>query len=131
VSVSKFTPENRGGLIERTAAGVSLSDACRALELREATVKGWLTKGRREESGDYADFVAAVEEARQAAEQRPGPMDESELIEVVSTRARAGSVQAAKLRWEMLRAPDEGEGAADEVDPLAEVDELARRRRAR
>jgi hypothetical protein len=30
VSTSKFTPEHRGGLIERTGAGVSLADACRA-----------------------------------------------------------------------------------------------------
>jgi hypothetical protein len=41
--------------------------------------------------------------------------------------AREGSVQAAKLRWEMLQSSSaEPEESAD--DPLAEVDELARRR---
>jgi DNA-directed RNA polymerase specialized sigma24 family protein len=43
VSASKFTPEARGAVLERTAAGLSLRDACRAIGLREATVKGWLT----------------------------------------------------------------------------------------
>jgi hypothetical protein len=28
MSASKFTPENRGSLIERTASGVSLADSC-------------------------------------------------------------------------------------------------------
>ena len=131
LSGSKFTPAARGALLERTAAGVSLPDACRALELRLATVKAWLTRGRREGTGEYAEFAAAVEEAREAAKSRPEPMDEDELAVVVSEMTRKGSVQAAKLRWEMLlRASGEDEEAG-EADPLAEVDELARRRRAR
>jgi transposase len=130
VSASKFTAEARGALLERIAAGVSMRDAARAVGIREKTVKGWLTRGRREETGDYADFAAAVEEVRAAAKERAEPMDGDELAQVVSGMARAGSVQAAKLRWEMLRAPGEAEEKA-EADPLAEVDELARRRRAR
>ena len=73
MSASKFTPEVRGALLERTAAGVSLPDACRALDLRLATVKAWLTRGRREGTGDYAEFAAAVDEAREAARRRPEP----------------------------------------------------------
>ena len=132
--MSKFTPEARGALLERTAAGVPLADACRAVGLREATVKGWLTRGRREGSGEYAAFVEALEEARVEVRSRPAPMDEEELARVVSTAARAGSVQAMKLRWLMLArgrlAPGE-EDTADGDDPLAEVDELARRRLGR
>ena len=56
VSASKFTAEVRGELIERTGLGLSLADACRSVGVREATVKGWLTRGRREGSGDYAEF---------------------------------------------------------------------------
>jgi hypothetical protein len=130
VSASKFTPEIRGGLLERTAAGVSLSDAARAVGVRETTAKSWLTRGRREESGEYADFAAAMDEAREAAKSRPDAMDEAELGRLVSGMARKGSVQAAKLSWEMLRAPSGDEDTATD-DPLAEVDELARRRRAR
>jgi hypothetical protein len=51
VSASNFTPEVRAALIERTAAGISLPDAA-ALELRETTVKGWLTRGRCKSAGE-------------------------------------------------------------------------------
>jgi len=103
---SRFTPEIRGGLIERAAAGVSLRDACRALDVRASTVKGWITRGRREAEGAYADFVGALEEARQEARDRPGPMTRDELRCEVARSARAGSVQAMKLAWEMLRADE-------------------------
>lgn len=116
MAASKFTPEARGALLERFAAGVSLRDACRALELRERTVKGWLTRGRRESSGDYADFATAVDEARQAARDRPEPMTADELQRVVSETARKGSVQAQKLYWEMLRAGHEGDDDIGELD---------------
>ena len=132
MAASKFTPATRGALLERFAAGVSLRDACGALGLREATVKAWLTRGRRGDVGAYAEFAEAVEAAREAARSRPDPMDEDELARVVSKAARGGSVAAMKLRWEMLRKePDGGEGVNNgDRDPLAEVDELARLRRA-
>lgn len=126
MAASLFTPEVRGGLLERICAGVSTKDAAKAVGVREKTVKGWLTKGRREASGEYAEFVQAVEEARAAAADRPEPMDEDELAREVSQMVRSGSVQAAKLRWEMLQAQREPEAPA-EVD---EFDEL-RERRAR
>jgi hypothetical protein len=127
LSASKFSPETRGALIERIATGVSLRDACRVLGLREKTVKSWLTRGRREGAGEYADFANAMEEAREAAKRRAEPMDADELARVVSKMARAGSVQAAKLRWEMLRS-NPGKPAAAPVD---EFDELKARRAAR
>ena|GEM_PF-6772797 len=78
MSASKFTPEVRGGLIERTAAGVSLRDASRAVGVREATVKSWITRGRGEDEGDYAEFVAAVDTVRTEARDRPGPLTREE-----------------------------------------------------
>ena len=128
MSVSRFTPEHRGALIERTAAGVSLRDACRALGLREKTVAGWLARGRREDSGDYTDFAAAIDQARDDVRSRPEPMDASELARVVSEMARNGSVAAAKLRWEMLCREENPEEPAD-LAPVSKIDELARRRR--
>lgn len=104
MAASKFIPEHRDALIEHTAAGRSLRCACRALGFREATVKGWLTRGRREAAGPYTEFAAAVEQARQAAQARPGPIGADELARVVSEQARAGSVQAMHLRWAQLRA---------------------------
>jgi transposase len=129
VSVSKFTPENRGALLERFAAGLSLRDAARAADLSQQTVKGWLARGRKESEGEYHDFARAVEEARSSAAARPAPMDAAELAQVVSKMARAGSVQAAKLRWEMLR--EQVSLGSESNGPLAEVDELARRRERR
>ena len=67
----------------------------------------------------------AVDAARAMAGARQAPMDEDELAGVVSELARAGSVQAAKLRWEMLRAAI---AAEDQADPLVELDRLALRR---
>ena len=52
-------------------------------------------------------------------------MDAQELAQVVSLAARSGSVQAMKLRDEQLR---RGESSSSAADPLAELDELARRR---
>jgi hypothetical protein len=52
-------------------------------------------------------------------------MDTQELAQVVSLAARSGSVQAMKLRDEQLR---RGESSSSAADPLAELDELARRR---
>jgi DNA-binding NarL/FixJ family response regulator len=125
MSVSRFTPEVRGGLLQRIAAGLSTKDTALAVGVREKTVKGRLTRGRREDSGGHAEFTQAVEEARAAAAaDRPEAMDDEELARVVSQMARAGSVQAAKLRWEMLQAEREPEASA-EVD---ELDELRERR---
>jgi hypothetical protein len=103
---SKFTPENRTALVDHTAAGLSLADASRAALIRPKTVKSWLTRGRREASGPYAQFVADVERARAEAERaRQVPLSEPELRLAVSEMAKRGSVRAARVYWEMLHSP--------------------------
>ena len=128
MSASKFTPQNRAALLERTTAGVSLTDAARTIGIREATVKGWVTRGRREGSGDYAEFVAALDTARQEAKDRPGPLTREEFDLRLSYAVRGGSVAAMKLWAELHVSPPEAE---PEGNPLAEIDELAERRQAR
>ncbi|MEK6272975.1 MAG: hypothetical protein AABM42_10070 [Actinomycetota bacterium] len=118
-----YTPEARQVLMARIAArleyGVSLPDAATAEGARPETVRTWLRRGRREDSGPYADFAQAIEQARERCASRPEPMDADELAQVVSEMARNGSVQAAKLRWEMLRTPNGQEQPdADEFDEL-------------
>ena len=125
MSASKWTPETRGAILERTAAGVSLADTCRALELRHTTVKKWITRGRSEDAGEYAEFVLALEQARESAHNRPEPMDADELAREVSEMVRKGSVTAAKLRWAMLRDADH-----EEPEAVDEFDELKARRRS-
>lgn len=128
MAATMFTPEVRTTLIEGFTAGLSVRDAARTVPIAEKTLKRWITRGRREEEGAYADFVARVEDAREYARNRPEPADADELAVLVSEAARAGSVPAMKLRWEMLAAR-----AADNEPALAigSLDELAERRLAR
>lgn len=128
---TKFTPENRAEILERTALGLTQADIARELDIRLPTLKKWIARGRREDAGEYADFSRAYEAAREEAKARPEPMDEAELLIVVSEAARRGSVQAMKLRWEMICADrDDAEAEEPTEDPLAEVYELAEARRA-
>lgn len=129
MAVSLFTPEIRGALLERFAAGCSLPDAGHDVGVSEKTLKHWLTRGRKDGSGEYAEFAAAVDAARADVAARPAPMDEAELAHVVSAAARKGNTQAMKLRWEMLRSVVQEDVA--EADPLAALDELASRRAVR
>jgi transposase len=132
MTVSKFTPEARSCLLGALAGGLSLAEAARSLGLSEKTLEGWLARGRREDSGAHAEFSASVARVREAASVRLAPMSEDELIAVVSAEARGGSVRAMELRWKMLAAPHGEEATPDVVDdPLAEADELARRRQTR
>jgi len=111
------------GIAARIELGVSLQDAAVAEDVSPHTARSWLQRGRREQSGIYNDFAAAVERARERSQAAAAPMDREELKIVVAEAARAGSVTAAKLCWEILRA-EPGEDA----DPLAGFDELAARR---
>ena len=126
MSASKFTPAIRSALLERTVAGVSMSDACRATGVREATVKSWVTRGRREEEGEYAEFVAALTAARDEAHARPGPLTREEFELRLSMAVRGGSVQAMKLWAELHLAAEDAP-----AEPPDEFDELRERRRTR
>lgn len=130
----KFTPQNRGALIQRFASGCTIPDACSAVGISEKTVKGWLTRGRREDGSDsdYAQFADAVDEAREAAKVAPEPMTEEEHRLAVSKSARLGNLKALDLYWKMLQADKAANaGATDDADPMAEFDELAERRVSR
>ena len=135
MAASKFTDECRSALLERIRIGVSLPDACRAAGVRHKTVKGWLTRGRREGDGEYAWFTLDVERAREEAEQALQiPMTEPEHRLAVSELGRAGSVAALKLYWEILlddRKRDPEQEKAAEPGSLEALDELASRRAAR
>jgi len=128
-AASRFTPETRGALIERFAAGLTVEDTARAVGVNTTTLKRWLGRGRKESGTDYAEFAVAVDEARKKAAERPEPMDREELARVVSQAARRGNVQAMKLRDEMLlRDEQPDEDAEPEKPGLGSLDELAARR---
>lgn len=129
-SRSKFTPDNCQAIVELIFDGVSISDAARETGINVKTVKNWLSKGRAEDDGPYADFAASVDRARQEVEQREPPGTEEELRLVVWRAAKGGSVAAQKLYWEMLRASDDDEKEGDPFDEL-DGDELAEARAKR
>lgn len=129
MSRTRFTPETRSRLLEHISAGLSITDSCRAVGIGHKTVRNWLSRGRKENTGPYVDFACAVDEARKRA--LPEPMTEDQLRRVVSQAAKKGSVQAQKLYWEMIlddRSADEAE--KEETKPLESIDELAERRAA-
>ena len=109
-------------LVELTAAGLSLADACVQAGVPLNTVKHWLRLGRKESSGPRAEFADAIDAAR-APKLPTGPLSEQELAEVISAAARKGSVQAMRLRWEQLKREK-----APAADALGVVDEIAARR---
>lgn len=126
-----FTPQNRGVLIQRFAAGCSIPDACSGV-VNESTFKKWLTKGHKEEGTDYAQFASDVKAAREQAKAKPEPMTEEEHRLEVSERARAGNIKALELYWKILQADKAAAGDEEtEVDPMAEFDELAELRATR
>lgn len=130
MAASKFTAEMRADLLERFAAGVSVREAALSAGVNEKTLKSWLTKGRRQPNGPFAEFTAAVEKARESSRFDAKPMDEAELIVVVSEAARRGNTQAMKLRWEML-GRDKVAEEEPAADPLEALDELAAKRVSR
>jgi len=122
VAAKKWTPENREGLLELLRDGLSLKDASREIDVGEQTVKNWISRGRREEGTDYAEFVDAVEEARREHAEREKPLTEEELMLVASRAAKKGSVAAMKLVYDILRASKgdgggESEGEFDDLEP--------------
>lgn len=133
MATKRFTPEITEGLLDLLRDGLTLADASREVEVAEKTVKNWITRGRKEEEGEYADFAAAVDKARQEHAEREQPLTEEELMLVASRAAKKGSVAAMKLVYEMLRA-SKGDGGGEsegEFDDLEPDDELARRREAK
>jgi hypothetical protein len=120
----KFTPENRGALLERFSAGLSLPDAARAVGVNATTVKTWITRGNKETEGDYHDFAVAVDGARQSAKDRPPPLTEEEFQRRLDQAVVAGSVSAMKLWDDRARRT---EPAKDE--PTSKIASLAEARR--
>lgn len=121
MAASKFNPDTCQTIAELVFDGLTIKDAARTADVREKTVKGWITKGRQEEAGPYRDFVNALDEARQEATEREQPMDADELKLAVSRAAKKGSVAAQKLLWEMLKV-DKGSGEEQPRDPFEELD---------
>ena len=122
---SKFTAPTRAEFVARTEAGASLVDAARALGIRASTVKGWVTRGRQEDAGPYAEFVRKVEAARRRATTEQ-PMTGDEFQRRLDAAVRSGSVTAMKL-WAELDRARRAEDAEPEPSKIADLAERRRR----
>ena len=127
MSASKFTPEACSAILESVSAGASIADAARAAGVREGTLKGWITRGRREPSGPYTAFAASIERARSDAQARPGQMTADEFRAQLERAVRSGSVTAMKL-WSDLFLVDDDDQADAPVSPIVLLADRARRR---
>lgn len=120
MSARRFSDDVTKAIVARIEHGVSFKDAAIAEQVKPETARSWLTKGRRESTGAYAEFAAAVEEARAKAEAAATkPMTDDEFNEHLASAVRNGSVQAMKL-YDEIRQRDKGNqptgGGGDEFE---------------
>jgi len=126
MAASKFTADVQQAFCEGIFDGLTIAEAAKGAGVASKTVKNWLSRGRKEGDGPYADFAASVEAARAEHQEKEVPMDYDELKLVVSKSAKAGSVQAMKLFEEMLRREaKEGGSGEDDDDPFGETDNVS------
>ncbi|HVQ60390.1 MAG TPA: hypothetical protein VMS60_15930 [Solirubrobacterales bacterium] len=125
MATSKFNPDTCQTFAEGIFDGLTIAEAAKAAGIAAKTAKNWLSRGRKElrdGGGPYADFVLSIEEVRRQVEDRKEPMSKDELKLVVSETAKAGSVQAQKLYFEMLKAEKGNGNTGDPDDPFADLD---------
>jgi len=106
-------------IIEAVGAGATIAEAAQAAGKPVASVRRWLTEGRK--GGRHAKFAAAVDEARaaQRVELPEGPMTHAEVERVLTDAIRRGHSMPAVKMWLALHSQD---GAPTDDDPFAEFD---------
>jgi transposase len=65
---SKFTPDVRQKIVNAVRGGNGRETSARVAGISEATLYGWLDRGRREKSGQFNEFYEAVQKAEAEAE---------------------------------------------------------------
>ena len=106
-------------IIEAVRAGATIVEAAQAAGKPVASVRRWLTEGRK--GGKHGEFAHAVDEARAAQRVEPGegPMTHEEVERILTDAIRRGrSLQAVKL-WLAIH-PRDGQSDADDL--FAEFD---------
>ena len=107
-------------------AGVSIADSARRHGCAPRTISGWLARGRRSPDGPSGVFASRLDSCRQErVVSRKGVPDRGEVLLLLSTAARAGSVPAMKalLAWH-----ERERSGRTQRDPIDHFDELAARR---
>lgn len=130
-----FRPDVVHRVLQVLTAGGHLATAADAAGISAKTLSNWLGRGRNSDAPEdegYRAFAAQVDQARGEAETRN--------IAIVAQAAQGDWKAAAWMlergwpeRWSRpsQRAGFDTPAAPDPLDPFAEVDELAARRRVR
>jgi len=110
-------------VLESVKAGASIEEAAHNAGRPVASVRRWLSEGRKRPDGRHGEFARAVDAARgerkQAERALEGPlsMEEAELL--IAKAARKGSVPALRL-WFEQRAAGDSKQRGDEARRLIE-----------
>lgn len=98
--MSRFD-ETREQLIGAVRDGASIADASVSAGVSCATVRRWLTAGRREPEGRYGGFAVSVDAIRGERRELHAQLDDALTVEeaeqLLAKAARRGSVPALKL----------------------------------
>ena len=111
-----MTPEQET-VLTAVKAGASIDEAAQQAGRPVASVRRWLTEGRKAPDGPNGEFAALVDDAREAQSfSVEGPMTLEEVERALAKAIRSGSVPAVRT-WLQLH-PPEVESVDD--DPFAE-----------
>jgi hypothetical protein len=103
--------EDQALVLESVKAGCSIEEAALQAGRPVASVRRWLSQGRKRPDGNHGEFARAVDGARgerQQAERalKDGPLTPSEADLLLAKAARKGSVPALRLWFEQRTAGD-------------------------
>jgi hypothetical protein len=117
--------QEQAQIVASVRAGVSIEDAATQAGRSVASVRRWLTQGRKRGDGDCAEFARAVDAAREARRVEPddGSMTHAEIERRLTVAIRKGSIPAVRI-WLGLHRPEQ----AAEGDSFSEFDPAPRLR---
>ena len=106
----RFTADRREAYLKLLQDGKTQVEACESLHVSQATIRKWLSRGRKAESGDQFEFARAHDAIRKpprkpkpaelVAEERRGGLSEAQLVGLLEDAAVQGNVQAMKYLLE-------------------------------
>lgn len=110
----------RDELVSAIRDGSTIDTAAQHAGVSVATVRSWLSRGRRDPQSRYASFAQAVDairaERHRLRRELDGPLTVEEAEAILAKLARRGSVPALKL-WLDRHG---GDGAGAETNPFSE-----------
>lgn len=120
---TKLTPTRSEQILKAIKASATREVSARAAGVGVSTLYAWLERGRAEESGDYRDFLDAVDRAEAEAEVTLGLHVRRAAAEGEWRAALAILERRHPERWARPRSEERGERAREER-PAIDLTEL-------